>query len=167
VGGNIDYKQCLRAKEWADKHLTAPIDIPVRVDYPALLSRFSHIKDEHDKIKILEKWLISDQEKLFEIIYDNFSIKSFHSWYLAELKEFSSPFQLGFTKLLISYLNKAKDIKTLIHLSCIHDEGPKHSFEDMVIAVARTWVCIPREKFAFLEVYEKVEGHPIIIERQF
>ncbi len=167
VGGNIDYKQCVRAKEWADKHLSAPIDIPARVDYAAILFRSSHNEDDHDKIKALEKWLITDHEKFFEIIYDNFSEKTFQSWFLAELKGYSSPCQLGSIKLLICYLNKVKDIPTLINLSCIHDAGPKYSPEEMIKAVARTWVSIPREKFTFLGVFDKVEGHPTIVERQF
>ncbi|WP_191276183.1 hypothetical protein [Neobacillus kokaensis] len=46
VNGNIDYDQCVKAKQWADQYLSSLIEIPVRVDVDKLLSRTAQIKDE-------------------------------------------------------------------------------------------------------------------------
>lgn len=167
VSGNIDYKQCVKAKEWADMHLSTPIDLPVRVNAERLLSRFSHINNDVDKIEILERWLIADQEKKFEMIFNLFSRESFVQWYLRNLRSYSSPVQVGSLKLMIYYLNIVKDIKSLIYLACKHEDGPEFHSLEMIKAIARTWICLPQEHFSFMKAFNKVEGHPEIVERQF
>ncbi|MDQ0246507.1 hypothetical protein J2S09_004111 [Bacillus fengqiuensis] len=167
VGGDLDYKQCIKAKQWADRHLSSPIHLPVRVSVEGLLSRFSHLKDEFDQIEVLEKWLIADQEKEFEIIYNYFSKETFIKWFLENLKPYSSPCQIGAIKLLIYYLNNVKDLNTLIYITCIDEFGPRFNVSEMIKAIARTWICLPHEKFSFMKFLKKIEGHPVIIERQF
>lgn len=167
VSGNIDYKQCVKAKEWADMHLSTPIDLPVRVDAERLLPRFSLINNDIDKIEVLDKWLIADQEKKFEIIFNLFSRESFVQWFLRILRSYSSPVQIGALKFMIYYLNIVEDLKGLIYLACKHEDGPKFQSSDMIKAIARTWICLPQEHFSFMKAFNKVEGHPEIVERQF
>ncbi len=167
VSGNIDYKQCVKAKEWADRHLSTPINLPVRVKAEGLLSRFSHINNDVEMIGVLEKWLIADQEKKFEIIFNLFSRESFVQWFIRNLRSYSSPVQIGALKFMIYYLNIVEDLKSLIYLACKHEDGPKFQLSEMLKAIARTWVCLPQENFSFMKAFTKIEGHPVIVEREF
>lgn len=167
VEGNIDEKQCLKAKQWADKYLSSPINLPVRVNRKALLSRLKDNSGELERVNFLEKWLIDDPENFFELIYKQFSKETFRQWFISKLNSYGSPSQIGAIKLLIYYLNNVKDLDTLLYTACKDTDGPKFSEEEMIKALAKTWVCLPRGEFSFLSVFNKVEGHPTIIEREF
>ncbi|KAB7672556.1 hypothetical protein [Bacillus sp. B1-b2] len=167
VGGNIDYDQCVQAKQWADQYLSSPIDIPVRVDVDKLLSRGTHFKNEMDQIQFIKKWLIADQEEIYKTIYTRFSKATFTDWLCNELKTYSSPNQLGALKFLIYYLNIEADLNGLLDMVCKSENGPQFSDSEIIRAIARTWVCLPREKFTFLDAFAKVSGHPEVTERQF
>lgn len=167
VSGNIDYDQCVKAKNWADQYLSSPIEIPVRVDVDKLLSRTDHFKNEIEQVQFINKWLIADQEEKFKVIYNRFVRNSFLEWFGDELKAYSSPNQLGALKLLIYFINITADLNDLLDLLCKSKNGPQFSDSEVIRAIARTWVCLPREKFSFLNVFAKVSGHPEVIERQF
>lgn len=167
ISGNVDYDQCVKAKQWADQYLSTPIEIPVRVDVNKLLSRSAHFKNEIDQIQFIKEWLIKDQEEKFEIIYRRFSKATFTDWLCNELKAYSSPNQLGALKLLIYYLNVVADLKDLLYVVCKSENGPQFSGSEIIRAIARSWVCLPREKFSFLDAFAKVSGHPEVVERQF
>ncbi|MGG0720139.1 hypothetical protein ABE096_21535 [Robertmurraya massiliosenegalensis] len=167
VGGDIDFEQCMKAKEWADQHLSLPIDLPVRVQMDQLLSRFSNLDNEIEQIHIVEKWLIADSEEMFKMIYTNFSSETFINWFSNKLQSFSSPKQLGALKLLIYYLNVTSDVKNILYIACKYEKGPKFPPTEFIKALARTWIYLPGEKFSYLKLFDKVAGHPQIIERQF
>ncbi|MGE8205838.1 hypothetical protein ACQKP0_14880 [Heyndrickxia sp. NPDC080065] len=167
VSGDIDYAQCIKAKEWADKYLDLPIKLPVRVQWDKLLLRIPNRNNELEQIHFLEKWLISDSEELLKIIYTNFSRKTFLHWFSYKLQSFSSPKQLGALKLLIYYLNVICDVNNLLLMVCIDENGPKFSPFEIMKALARTWIFLPREKFSYLKLFDKIAGNPQIIERQF
>jgi hypothetical protein len=167
LSGNIDYEQCVKAMEWANKYLSSPIEIPVRVDVNKLLSRATHLKSEMDQIQFIREWLIEDQEEIFKTIFTQFTKKNFLDWFCYELKAYSSPNQQGALKLLIYYLNIAADLNDLLDIMCNSENGLQFSDSEVIRAIARTWVCLPREKFSFLDAFAKISGHPEIIERQF
>ncbi|MEK4750441.1 hypothetical protein NST77_23390 [Niallia sp. FSL W8-0177] len=167
VSGNIDYDQCVKAKKWANQYLSAPIEIPVRVDVDKLFSRTAHFKNEMEQVQFINKWLIADQEEKFKVIYNRFAKNTFLKWFSDELKAYSSPNQLGALKLLINFINVTDDLYNLLDIICKSRKGPKILDSEVIRAVARTWVCLPREKFSFLDVFAKVSGHPEVIERQF
>lgn len=167
VSGNIDYEQCVKAKQWADQYLSTPIEIPVRVDVDKLLFRTAHIRNELEQVQLINKWLIADQEEKFRINYYRFSRNTFLEWFGNELKTYTSPNQLGALKLLIYYLNIAADLKGLLNIVFKTEKGPQFSDSEVIRAIARTWICLPKEKFSFLDLFTKVAGHPEIVERQF
>lgn len=166
VSGNIDYEQCVKAKEWADQYLSSPIEIPVRVDVDKLLSRATH-NNEMDQIKFIKEWFIEDQEEIFKTIYTRFTKNTFSDWFCSELKSYSYPNQLGGLKLLIYYLNVTADLNELFYMVCKSEKGPQFPDLEVIRAIARTWVCLPREKFSFLDAFGKISGHPEVTERQF
>lgn len=167
VSGNIDYDQCVKAKQWADQFLSSPIEIPVRVDVDRLLSKSSYVNNEMEQLQFINKWLIAEQEEKFKLIYRHFSRKFFIEWFGNELKAYSSPNQLGALKMLIYFINITADLNDLLDNICKSKYGPQFSDSEIIRAVARTWVCLPREKFSFLDVFAKVSGHPEVMERQF
>ena len=167
VSGNIDFEQCIKAKEWANQHLSLPIDLPVRVQMDQLLSRFRDLQNDLEKIHIIEKLLIADSEDMFKMIYAHFSKDSFHLWFSNKLQKFSSPSQVGAIKLLIYYLNTTGDLNSLLYIACKDEKGPKFPPFEFIKAVPQTWIFLPREKFSFLKHFDKVAGHPAIVERQF
>lgn len=150
-----------------DHYLLAPIEIPVRVDVDKLLSRTAHFNNEMEQIQFINKWLIAEQEEKSRIYYKRFSRKTFFEWFGNELKAYSSPNQLGALKLLIYYLNIAADLNGLLNIVLKFEKGPQFSDSEVIRAIARTWICLQREKFSFLDLFAKVEGHPEIVERQF
>ncbi|NRD77372.1 hypothetical protein HPT25_07645 [Bacillus sp. BRMEA1] len=166
VGGDIDYDQCIKAKQWADKFLSIPIELPVRVHFDKLLYRISRANNELEKIQFIEKWLIADQEEMFLVIFKYFPQESFLDWFLNKLRSYSSANQLGALKLLIYYLNLTNDLNNLLFFCCKHEKGPRFPSSEIIRAIAHTWICLPPEKFAYLEVFAKVSGHPQIMERQ-
>lgn len=167
VEGNIDEKQCLKAKLWADNYLSSPIKLPIRVNPEVLLSRLKDNSSELERVDFLEKWLIADPENFFELIYKQFSEETFRQWFINNLNSYRSPSQIGAIKLFIFYLNHAKDLNTLLYTACNDIRGPKFSEEELIKALGKTWVCLPRDEFSFLSVFNKVEGHPTIFEREF
>lgn len=167
VSGNIDYDQCVKAKQWADQYLCSPIEIPVRVDVDKLLSRATHLKNEMEQIQFIKEWLIADQEEIFKTIYTRFTKTTFAEWFCSELKAYSTPNQLGALKLLIYYLNVAANLTELLFMVCKSENGPQFPDSEIIRAIARTWVCLPREKFSFLDAFAKISGHPEVTERQF
>lgn len=167
VSGNIDYDQCVKAKQWADQYLSSPIEIPVRVDVDKLISRATHLKKEVDRIQFIKEWLIADQEEIFKTIYTRFTKTTYVEWFCSELKAYSTPNQLGVLKLLIYYLNEAADLNELLYMVCKSENGPQFPDSEVIRAIARTWVCLPREKFSFLDAFGKISGHPEVTERQF
>ena len=167
VSGNIDYDQCVKAKQWADQYLCSPIEIPVRVDVDKLLSRATHLKNEMEQIQFIKEWLIADQEEIFKTIYTRFTKTTFAEWFCSELKAYSTPNQLGALKLLIYYLNVAANLTELLFMVCKSENGPQFPDSEVIRAIARTWVCLPREKFSFLDAFAKISGHPEVTERQF
>ncbi|KUP09891.1 hypothetical protein Q73_01295 [Bacillus coahuilensis m2-6] len=167
VSGNIDYNQCVKAKQWADQYLSSPIEIPVRVDVDKLLSRTTHLNNEMEQVQFINKWMIADQEEKFKIIYTCLSRTTFLDWLGNELKAYSSPNQLGALKLLIYFINTTADLNNLLDIICKPKYGPQFSDSEVIRAIARTWVCLPREKFSFLDLFAKVSGHPEIVEWQF
>lgn len=167
VGGDIDFEQCMKAKEWADQHLSLPVDLPVRVRMEQLLSRFSNLNNELEQIHVIEKLLIADSEEMFKMIYTHFSSETFHLWFSNKLQTFSSPNQIGALKLLIYYLNVTNDLNNLFYIVCRDEKGPKFPLAEIIRAIARTWIGLPREKFTYLKHFEKIAGHPQIVERQF
>lgn len=167
VSGNIDYDQCVKAKQWANQFLSSPIEIPVRVDVDRLLSRNSYVNNEMKQVQFIKKWLIADQEEKFKLIFRHFSRKIFIEWFGNELKTYSSPNQLGALKMLIYFINTTADLNDLLVIICKSKNGPQFSDSEVIRAIARTWVCLTREKFSFLDVFAKVSGHPEVMERQF
>lgn len=167
VSGNIDYDQCVKAKQWADQFLSSPIEIPVRVDVDRLLSRNSHLNNEMEQVQFVNKLLIADQEEKFNVIYRRFSRKIFLDWFGYELKAYSSPNQLGALKMLIYFINTTADLNVLLDIICKSKNGPQFSHSEVIRAIARTWLCLQREKFSFLGAFAKVSGHPEVTERQF
>ncbi|GHH99700.1 hypothetical protein [Neobacillus kokaensis] len=167
VSGNIDYEQCVKAKKWADQYLSSPIEIPVRADVDKLISRATHLKNEVDRIQFIKEWLIADQEEIFKTIYTRFTKTTYAEWFCNELKAYSAPNQLGALKLLIYYLNVAADLNELLNMVCSSENGPQFPKSEVIRAIARTWVCLPREKFSFLDAFGKISGHPELTERQF
>lgn len=167
VGGDIDLKQCIKAKKWADSYLSLPVEIPVRVQPKKLLSRFSNLKNELEQIHILEKWLIADSENIFKMIYTNFSRETLKIWLSNKLQSFSSPNQVGALKWMVYYLNVTSDVDNLVYIACEDENGPKFPPLEFIKALARTWICLPREKFSYLKLFNKIAGHPQIVERQF
>jgi hypothetical protein len=167
VSGNIDLEQCIKAKDWADQHLSQPIKLPVRVQIDQLFSRFSNFNNELERIDAIGSLLIAETEELFNMIHTYFSNETFHLWFFKKIKTFSSPNQLGALRLLIYYLNVTCNLKNLLYLCCKDERGPKFQATESIRATARTWICLPREKFSYLKYFEKVSGHPQIIERQF
>lgn len=166
VSGDIDHLQCVKAKQWADTHLSTPIKLPVRVDLRQLLNRFSP-KNESKKIELVEKWTIADQEKILELVYTYSDKETFHKWIKEKLVKYSSPTQIGAVKLLVYYLNLVRDINSLISMACKEEGGPKYKPEEMLRAITLTWVSIPPQNYDFLEAFRKIEGHPAIVERTF
>ena len=166
VSGDIDHLQCVKAKQWADTHLSTPIKLPLRVDPQQLLNRFSP-ENESEKIELIEKWTIADQEKIMEIVYKNSDNETFHNWIKEKLVKYSSPTQIGAVKLLVYYLNLVKEPDSLFFMACKEEGGPKYNPEEMLRAIALTWVSIPPEKYDFLKSFRKIEGHPTIVERKF
>lgn len=166
VSGDIDYLQCVKAKEWANTHLLTPTRLPLRVDPRQLLNRFSP-KNESEKIELIEKWTIADQEKIMEIVYKNSDKETFHNWIKEKLVKYSSPTQIGAVKLLVYYLNLVKELDSLFFLACKEEGGPKYNPDEMLRAITLTWVSIPSQKYNFLEAFRKIEGHPTIVERKF
>lgn len=167
VGGDIDFVQCVKAKEWADKHLSVPVELPVRVQPKKLLLRFTNLKNEFEQIQILEKWLIADSEELFKIVYTNFSRETFQEWFSYKLQAFSSPNQVGALKIMVYYLNVVSNVDNLMFIACKDERGPKFPPIEFIKALAKTWICLPREKFSYLKLFEKIVGHPQIVERRF
>lgn len=115
----------------------------------------------------IKKWLIADQEEKFKLIYRYFSRKIFIEWFGNELKTYSSPNQLGALKMLIYFINTTADLNDLLVVICKSKNGPQFSDSEVIRAISRTWLCLQREKFSFLDVFAKVSGHPEVIERQF
>lgn len=70
-------------------------------------------------------------------------------------------------KLLIYYLNVAAVLNELLYMVCKSEKGPQFPYLEVIRAIARTWVCLPREKFSFLDAFAKISGHPEVTERQF
>ncbi|MBU5342227.1 hypothetical protein [Caldifermentibacillus hisashii] len=165
VSGDIDYLQCVKAKQWADQYLSSPIELPVRVHVDSLLNRIND-KNELDQIATIEKWLIADAEDIFRLIYERFSREAFVTWFCNHLKTYSSPNMVGAVKLFTYYLNLTNDIDGLINMACKTETGPKYLASDLIRAIAGTWICLPPEKFSFMDVFGKVPGHPHIVERQ-
>ncbi|KQL19083.1 hypothetical protein [Cytobacillus solani] len=166
VGGDIDYDQCVKAKRWADQFLSSPIEIPARVDYEKLLSRFSHSTNEFQQIQFIEKWFIADEEEFFQVIFNRFSRKTFIHWFSNKLKTFSSPNQSGALKMLIYFLNATTDLKNLVFICCKYEKGPKFSYSEIIKSIAHTWICLSPDKFSFLDLLAKNSGQPQIVERQ-
>ena len=167
VSGNIDYDQCVKAKQLADQFLSSPIEISVRVDVDKLLSRTAHFNNEMEQVQFINKWMIADQEEKFKMIYSRFSRKTFLDWFSNELKAYSSPNQLGALKLLIYFINTTTDLNDLLDIICRSKNELQFSDSEVIRAIAHTWVCLPREKFSFLDLFAKASGHPEIVERQF
>ncbi|WP_328824065.1 hypothetical protein [Niallia circulans] len=166
VSGDIDHLQCVKAKQWADTHLSTPIKLPIRVDPRQLLNRFSP-KNESEKIELIEKWTIADQEKILELVYTYSDKETFHKWIKEKLVKYSSPTQIGAVKLLVYYLNLVRDINSLFSMACKEEGGPKYKSEEMLRAITLTWVSIPPQNYDLLEAFRKIEGHPAIVERTF
>lgn len=166
VSGDIDHLQCVKAKQWADTHLSTPIKLPLRVDPRQLLNRFSP-KNESEKIELIEKWTIADQEKILELVYTYSDKETFHKWIKEKLVKYSSPTQIGAVKLLVYYLNLVRDVNSLFSMACKEEGGPKYKPEEMLRAITLTWVSIPPQNYDFLEAFRKIEGHPAIVERTF
>lgn len=166
VSGDIDHLQCVKAKQWADTHLSTPIKLPVRVDPRQLLNRFSP-KNESEKIELVEKWTIADQEKILELVYTYSDKETFHKWIKEKLVKYSSPTQIGAVKLLVYYLNLVRDVNSLFSMACKEEDGPKYIPEEMLRAITLTWVSIPPQNYDFLKAFRKIEGHPAIVERTF
>ncbi|WP_251552390.1 hypothetical protein [Neobacillus muris] len=167
VSGDIDFEQCIKSKEWANQHLSQPVDLPIRVQVNQLLSRFPDLNSESEKIQVIEKLLIADSEKMFTIFYTHFTRESFHLWFCNKLQTYSSPTQVGALSLLIYYLNVSGDLNNLLYIACRAEKGPKFPPFEFIKALARTWIFLPREKFSFLKHFDNVAGHPHIVERQF
>ncbi|MEK4967854.1 hypothetical protein MKX29_09450 [Cytobacillus sp. FSL R7-0696] len=166
VSGDIDYLQCVKAKEWANTHLLTPTRLPLRVDPQQLLNR-SFPKSEREKIELIERWTIADQEKIMEIVYKNSDKETFHNWIKEKLVKYSSPTQIGAVKLLVYYLNLVRDVNSLFSMACKEEDGPKYIPEEMLRAITLTWVSIPPQNYDFLKAFRKIEGHPAIVERTF
>lgn len=88
-------------------------------------------------------------------------------WFGNELRAYSSPNQLGALKMLIYFINITADLNVLLDITCKSKNGPQFSDSEIIRAVARTWICLQREKFSFLEVFAKVSGLPEVTERKF
>jgi hypothetical protein len=160
VSGDFDLKQCEKAKKWVDEVLSTNIDLPIRMNIEKLLSI-------ENSIGFLQKWYLADEETLFHTAYTYFPIDEFSSWMNHSIKDANSPSQIGVLKNFIYWLNTTNDLDGLVKLSCFDSNGPKFDFNDFIKALCKTWIMMPREDFSFLKVFDKVDGHPMSVERQF
>jgi hypothetical protein len=74
------------------------------------------------------------------------------------LSRYTSPSSLGAIGLLIAWLNAGRPLGEACRLACADPEGPRFSPEELMDALAATWMAIPRSAREPMDVFRKPAG---------
>lgn len=162
--GIITLGQAQKAKKWADRILSEPLEIPVLLSPEKLQLRLEKTLHGLELIKAMNRVWIGDRQILFNHCLDTFGQDLLEEWFIGELKEFESANAVGTINKMILWLNGTGDLEKLAVLSCKKEGGPLFSVRDFCEAVAATWLTIPNEKYAFLKHFDLKAGQSETVE---
>ncbi len=160
--GNIDYFQAENARKMVKDTLGKDIKMPACADKYQLLERISRFKTGPDLLKYFYYIYQNDSSnhsgEILKFFFEHFPKEIVHEWFLDRLKGFKSASQIGAKGQMIEWLNAECDLKTLIHLLCIDDRGPKFDPLQVAETLISTWVTVPKEKRKILDIFQKPKG---------
>ncbi len=160
--GNIDIFQAENARKMVKDTLGKDIRIPACTDKDQLLERISRFKTGLDLLKyfhyIYQNDAFRDSGEVLKYFFEHFPKTIVHEWFLDRMKGFNSASQIGAKGHMIDWLNAECDLKTLIHLLCIDDKGPKFDPLQVAKTLISTWITVPKEKRKICDIFQKPKG---------
>ncbi len=101
VRGDISIEQTQEAVKWANSILDEPITIPICVDNNRLIKKIKEKYDGVQAIKVYSHHIIEETTYFSKFLFKSFSLYDIKNWFKEELKNYSSPSQLGVIKMFI------------------------------------------------------------------
>jgi hypothetical protein len=158
VWGDIDRGQAEEARRMAAPILGRELPLPVRVDAPRLIERL-RARYEGDRLaQAFNRVFLTDGDDKHEAMLHAFPGDEGAREWQRELANYSSPSCLGALGLFISWLNAGRPLREACRLACAAPEGPRFSPEELVDAVASTWIGVPRPIREPMDVFRKPAG---------
>ncbi|GEM_PF-1753918 len=158
VDGNITLEQARQAKDWADSILAEPVQIPLLLDFDRLQQR---LETSFQGVELVEamyyRWLECNQD-FFNRCLKKFGYDLSEKWFLSQIKECKIIKNVAAMERLVIWLNETGDLATLADLCCHVEEGPRFDPLQFCEAIAETWLTIPNEEYAFMEVLDLKPG---------
>lgn len=160
VWGDIDREQSEEANRLAAPILGRDLALPVRVDAPRLIERLrAHYRDE-ECAGAFHRVFLSRSSSAHEAMLRAFPGEVGERPWRRSLAGHRSPTSLGAIRLLIDWLNAGRDLGEACQYACLSPEGPRHAPEELVDALASTWLTIPMSSRASLEALQRPRGAP-------
>ncbi|MEW5818086.1 MAG: hypothetical protein AB1798_22185, partial [Spirochaetota bacterium] len=151
VGGDINLAQAEQARAWAQTVLKHEISLPIKVQGKALYQRLARFYQGKALIEAFTSLFLGSSQEEYETIFELGDKAVIKEWFLQELKDYTSPDQIGATGLFINWLNATGDLKTLAEMACLDEEGPKFDPGKFASALPSTWVTIDQHNFDFFD----------------
>ncbi|KLU59409.1 hypothetical protein CEB3_c43950 [Peptococcaceae bacterium CEB3] len=131
VSGDINLKQAEDAREWANRYLSLPIDLPVRVDAERLWQRLREYYEGERLLRAFDDLYVRDSAfDVPEIFFAQAPPENVKNWFKKRLFEFDSLTQVGARRLMIGWLNKSKDLESLCELILTRDQRDRRERKD-------------------------------------
>ncbi|WP_437811696.1 hypothetical protein [Sorangium sp. So ce1078] len=143
VWGDIDRGQAEQARRLAAPILGRELSLPVRVDASRLVERLRAGYAAHALPGAFERVFVSDVAEQHEAMLRALPGEDAAREWQRALAASGPPSSLGAIRLLISWLNAGRALGDACRLACLAPDGPRFSPEDLVAALALTWVAVP------------------------
>jgi hypothetical protein len=167
VWGNIDRGQAEEARRMAAPILGREMPLPIRVDAPRLIERLRADFKGDALAQAFNRVFLTDVDNRYEAMLHAFPGEEGAREWLRELAHYSSPSSLGVLGLLIAWLNAGRPLREACRLACADPNGPRFSPEELVDAIAATWIGVPRPLREAMDVFRKPDGASHTVETLF
>ena len=164
--GDFDKSQAELAVEWANSILKTPINLPIRVDYKKLYNKLKLLKKNENFLKEFI-FLAEGKKELSLFIKDNFPERDVFNYYKGEFKEYQSIRKLGAIGMIIDFLNLGYSIENLCDICCLEKDGPQFPEDEFIDSLSSTWIFIPAENRACMDIYKVPDGQAESVISQF
>ncbi|WP_018085976.1 hypothetical protein [Desulfurispora thermophila] len=146
VRGNFTLQQAIMARDWANRYLERPLDLPVLVCPERLLARLSSFFSGKELINKFMSLHINHEETIPGVLIKFLGWHVLTEWLADSIKEYASLTRLGAKKIMIDWLNSTTDLATLLYVCCLQEKGPNIDVLEFTRELCATWVTIPEEK---------------------
>jgi len=162
TGGDIDRAQAQIAQTMIEETLGIEVALPLCVDAERLFARIGRYVKGKDAIERFDLLFQGDELALFRLA----PRRDLEAWVMDVLRHYSSPGQLGVTRLAMRWLDADRDLATLCRLACLDEAGPRFDPVAFAATLAATWVTVPEAARSALAPFARPTGAPDTVHSQ-